>query len=181
MFCHSGSLQFEVILDAGFAQKNVGMLVVCRGFLRRNCAKSARNAADTNYRTRPRMLLALVIAQSANVGVVLATRGAFTYMGWDGAAKKNVKLGEPLAPADEISTEGDGLVKVSLAEVAVITLGPSTKITFATLAGNSLVAKVGYGRVRAERFTGAANRAHDLAADARGRSWSAMGMSWSRS
>lgn len=94
------------------------------------------------------LLLSLAIGQATNVGTLLATRGGFTFMGWDGAQKKAPKLGESLALADEISTEGDGSVKVSLAEVAVVTLGGSTKLTFDKLEGTAMVVKLGYGRVR---------------------------------
>lgn len=94
------------------------------------------------------LLLSLAMAQATNVGTLLVTRGAFTYLGWDGAQRKAAKLGQPLSLADEISTEGDGAVKVSLAEVAVATLGPSTKLTFDKLEGTAMVIKVGYGRVR---------------------------------
>ena len=94
------------------------------------------------------VLLTLAIGQTANVGTLLATRGTFTYMGWDGAAKKSPKLGDQISLADEISTEGDGSVKASLAQVAVVTLGASTKISFDKLEGTALQAKLAYGRAR---------------------------------
>jgi len=94
------------------------------------------------------ILIALLVGQTASVGTLLATRSAFTYMGWDGAAKKNPKLGESISLADEISTEGDGSVKVSLAEVAIATLGGSSKISLDKLEGTALRAKLAYGRMR---------------------------------
>ncbi len=94
------------------------------------------------------LLLALMVGQSANIGMLLASHGQFTFVGWDGQTKKDAKFGDPIQLSDELSTEADGMVKVTYADVASVVAGGSSKFSVDKLDAQNINVKIAYGRVR---------------------------------
>lgn len=95
-------------------------------------------------------LLAALLLPTAlpPTGSVLSSRGQLAVHGWDGSKRTTLRLSEALSPLDELTTEGDGAIKLALGPGLSVVVGPSSKLVLVKLENELWTVRLEYGRMR---------------------------------